>query len=365
VYVRFVRSEEERPKMLKVLYSVAIALLVVFFVGFGISAFSQPPSLPPNCAMSIGEDPVPFCMPPNCVMTNVGETMEVSCNPPEKTQQMLSEADQREEAITEQLSDYNRLVSSIAIGVAVALLVGSILWLGSLEVIGDGVALGAVLTLFYALIRAGMTGSEVFRFVAVAIALVVVIALVYVRFVRSEEERPKMLKVLYSVAIALLVVVFVGSGISAFYPDPEYPELPWELDLASNQENPTPQQRELLREYKYDQKMEVMDQRDSDYNLVVSVITIGIAVLLLVGSILWLSGLAVIGDGVTLGAVFTLVTGLEKAFGSNSEVYTFVAVGIALVALLALVYVRFVRPTSRGTGSTGGTESLSTEDNQG
>jgi hypothetical protein len=54
--------------------------------------------------------------------------------------------------------------------------------------IGDGVTLGAVFTLFYGLIRAFMTDSEVFRFVAVAIGLVVVITLVYLRFVRSTKQ---------------------------------------------------------------------------------------------------------------------------------------------------------------------------------
>ena len=43
-------------------------------------------------------------------------------------------------------------------------------------------------TLFYGLIRAFMTDSEVFRFVAVAIGLVVVITLVYLRFVRSTKQ---------------------------------------------------------------------------------------------------------------------------------------------------------------------------------
>ena len=154
--------------MLKVLYSLAIALLVVFFVGFGISTFSQPPPVPPGCSE---------------------EALAVDCGHVQKeTPQALREADQREEAYTEQLSDYNQLVSSISIGVAVVLLVGSILWLGGLAVIGDGVTLGAVFTLFYGLIRSFMTDSEVFRFVAVAVGLVVVIGLVYVRFVRPSSR---------------------------------------------------------------------------------------------------------------------------------------------------------------------------------
>jgi len=165
-----------------------------------------------------------------------------------------------------------------------------------------------------------------------------------------------MLKVLYSMAIALLVVTFVGFGISAFYPAPEFPEPPTELQFVK--QNPTPKQEELIREQ--DRREEAYRKEFSDYNQVVASISIGIAVVLLVGSILWLSGLAVIGDGVTLGAVFTLFYGLIRAFMTESEVFRFVAVAIGLVVVIALVYVRFVRPSSRGTGPSQGTEALRT-----
>jgi hypothetical protein len=55
-------------------------------------------------------------------------------------------------------------------------------------VIGDGVTLGAVFTLFYGLIRAFMSNNEQFRFVAVAIGLAIVLTLVYWRFVRSSQS---------------------------------------------------------------------------------------------------------------------------------------------------------------------------------
>jgi hypothetical protein len=93
------------------------------------------------------------------------------------------------EAYEERLSDYNRVVAFISIGLAVVLLVGSLLWISGVPVIGDGVTLGAVFTLFYGLIRALMTQDERIRFVAVAVGLVVVLALVYWRFVRSREGR--------------------------------------------------------------------------------------------------------------------------------------------------------------------------------
>jgi hypothetical protein len=40
---------------------------------------------------------------------------------------------------------------------------------------------------------------------------------------KEEELKEGMLKALYAIAIAFLVVAFVGFGISAFYPEPHYP----------------------------------------------------------------------------------------------------------------------------------------------
>ena len=150
-----------------------------------------------------------------------------------------------------------------------------------------------------------------------------------------------MLKALYAVAIAILIVAFVGFGISAFYPEPRYPGgFPNEAQRTSPKDR-TPEQKQKIEEYR--EKEKAFRKTLSNYNLVVASISIGVAVLLLVGSVVWLSRLAVIGDGVTLGAVFTLFYGLIRAFMTNNEQFRFVAVAIGLVIVLALVYWRFVR----------------------
>jgi hypothetical protein len=156
-----------------------------------------------------------------------------------------------------------------------------------------------------------------------------------------------MLKALYAIAIAFLVVAFVGFGISAFYPEPRYPAYP-NVGERTRPENRTPEQKEKIEEYR--QKEKAYRENISTYNLIVASISIGAAVLLLVGSIVWLSRLAVIGDGVALGAVFTLFYGLIRAFISNNEQFRFVAVAIGLVIVVALVYWRFVR-SSQGEAS--------------
>ena len=154
--------------MLKTLYALAIALLVVAFVGFGVSAFypePEPPDYPPGLEF-VGPEPT------------------------EEEKRLMAQQQEEEEAFRERLSDYNRVVASVSVGLAVVLLVGSLLWISGVPVIGDGVTLEAVFTLFYGLVRALMTEEEVFRFVAVAVGLVVVLAFVYWRFIRSGEGSP-------------------------------------------------------------------------------------------------------------------------------------------------------------------------------
>ena len=159
---------------------------------------------------------------------------------------------------------------------------------------------------------------------------------------RPAQGQPALLRALYAIAIAFLVVAFFGFGISAFYHAPNYPSGQPNEAQDTKPENRTPEQKQKVEEWH--QKVNAFEEAQSTYNLVVAFISIGAAVLLLVGSIVWLSSLAVIGDGVALGAVFTLFYGLIRAFMSENETFRFVAVAIGLVIVVALVYRRFVRP---------------------
>jgi uncharacterized membrane protein SpoIIM required for sporulation len=157
---------------------------------------------------------------------------------------------------------------------------------------------------------------------------------------RKEIERMSLLKFLYALSIALLVLACAVFGISAF-PRPEPPSYPPELQSLG--QNPTEEQQALLAEQQ--QKEQAFQQQVFVYNGVASLIAIGAGVVLLVGSILWLSGLVVIGNGVTLGAVLTLLYGLYFAYHSSGTVglARFVLVAVGLVILLSVVYWRLER----------------------
>ena len=153
---------------------------------------------------------------------------------------------------------------------------------------------------------------------------------------------------LYALAVASLVVAFVGFGISAFYQEPQMPPYPGDA-LQGPKEERTPEERERVEEYWGQQR--AYERASSNYNLVVACISIGFAVVVLVASLVWISGLPVIGDGATLGAVFTLFYGLIRAFMTNDEQFRFGAVAVGLVVLLVLVYWRYARSARAGTTS--------------
>lgn len=156
------------------------------------------------------------------------------------------------------------------------------------------------------------------------------------------------LKPLYALAIALLVVAFVGFGISAFYQEPQYPAYP--SGLEGSEKEFSPEEKQEMQKYREEER--AYREAYSDYNLVVACISVSIAVLLLVGSVIRMGSLPVIGDGTTLGAVFVLFYGLIRAFMTNDEQVRFGAVALGLAILLSLVYWKFSRPG--GTSSARG-----------
>jgi len=155
------------------------------------------------------------------------------------------------------------------------------------------------------------------------------------------------LRPLYAVAIALLVVAFVGFGISAFYQEPSYPAYPSAIEEGPREEM-TPEEKRELAEYREEER--AYREAYSDYNLVVACISVGISVVLLVGSLARMGGQPVIGEGTTLGAVFVLFYGLVRAFMTEDEVVRFGAVAVGLAILLALVYRKFPRPPGGDRG---------------
>jgi hypothetical protein len=157
----------KRQNLFKALYIIAIGVLVAAFIGFGVETFYSTPSAPDY---------------PSINYSSEGRLSE-------EDNQKQKDFDKEQKIYQEQLSQHNQIASIILIVLAVFLLAVSILWLGKIEIIGDGLTLGGVLTLFYGIFRAILTQEEVFRFVAVGVGLFVILALTYWKFLKPAQAK--------------------------------------------------------------------------------------------------------------------------------------------------------------------------------
>lgn len=150
-----------------------------------------------------------------------------------------------------------------------------------------------------------------------------------------------MLKIAYSFFLGILLAIFVGVGIAAFYPQPASPKYPTELNMINKE--PTSEQQALQREF--DVKQQAWEDQMKPYNRNVSVIALAAAVTFVAIGLLFETRIKVLADGLVLGGIFTLIYSLGRGFAAQNSKYSFVMATIALIIALILGYLRFIRPT--------------------
>lgn len=153
---------------IKLIYTLFLALMVALFVGLGIDTFYKGPEAPSY----------PFELEmekPNCV-----ESAEVKA--------IRENYAQEQKTYQEESKPYNRNVSIVALIFAIIILVVSLTFLAKIKMIADGILLGGVFTTAYSIIRVLMSQDSQFRFVVVAIGLVIALALGYIKFIRPKIE---------------------------------------------------------------------------------------------------------------------------------------------------------------------------------
>lgn len=153
---------------------------------------------------------------------------------------------------------------------------------------------------------------------------------------------------LYTLFIGLLLALFVGVGIAAFFPGPKAPEYPAKLSTpVTDGAKESDEARDLRLKYEADQKS--YDEAAKDYNRQVSMVTLGAAVLLLFIGLVLLKHVELWADGLSLGAVFTLIYSIIRGFATEDTKFRFLVVTAGLVVALVLGYIKFVQPLQAGT----------------
>lgn len=152
------------------------------------------------------------------------------------------------------------------------------------------------------------------------------------------------LRLAYTVFIGILLTLFIGVGIAAFYPQPEPPEYPLSYDKTYPEMNQGTPSAEFEKEQRiYEEKSREYQEVSEKYNKNVSMFALGFAILYLLVGLLLTKRLAIISDGLLLGGVLTLIYSIIRGFGANDDIFRFLVVSVSLLLSLGLGYTKFVR----------------------
>ena len=150
------------------------------------------------------------------------------------------------------------------------------------------------------------------------------------------------LKYIYTFFLGLLIAIFVGVGISVFYETPTQPTCFENINYSAAKID-DPEIR--AQEKKCEEIQQEFDKNEMQpYNRNVSIIALVISVVLVAVSFVVYKYNKVIGDGVMLGGVFTLVYSMMRGFASTNTKYSFAVVTIALIIAIILGYTRIIEP---------------------
>lgn len=169
------------------------------------------------------------------------------------------------------------------------------------------------------------------------------------------------LRVIFSVFLGLMLTAFVGVGVYTFHPPPDRLDerigdlLQEEQEIrdANPVDAPSVADEERLGELRQQRRelREEMAVERGGWNLSTSIVLIVFSTLLLAASLLRPEGLPVIGNGLLLGGLFTMLYGVGWIASTETSITRFVVMTVALAITLGLGYLRFARRGADATGA--------------
>jgi hypothetical protein len=179
------------------------------------------------------------------------------------------------------------------------------------------------------------------------IVIVVVITAAYAK--QKEGNSTMILKVIYTFFIGIFLATLIGVGISAFYPEPSYPDMPPVLKYGLVEGVKDAEQYEEFKAEaeQFDQIEKEYSARSKLYNRNVSIISVVSAIVIVILSLTLFKTILVIADGLLLGGVLTLVYSVIRGFGTDDNVFRFIVVCIGFVTSIVLGYIKFIKPISQ------------------
>ena len=153
------------------------------------------------------------------------------------------------------------------------------------------------------------------------------------------------LRFAYTEFIGILLALFIGVGISAFYQGPKPPETPAILKYPRAVES-TPSAETIQAQEAQDRSYQQFDQDNKSYSRNTSMIALAFAVAILSLGLVVFKNISLFSDGFLLGGVLTLIYSIIRGFGAQDNAYRFAVTGVGLFVALLLGYLKMVKASS-------------------
>lgn len=153
-----------------------------------------------------------------------------------------------------------------------------------------------------------------------------------------------MIKIIYAVLLGVILALFIGLGIEAFYPAEKYPEAPAALQLQyakTDASGPSAEQIKLQEDY--NQVTKDYGIRNAKHARNVSMLAIAGSIILMAISLTIFSRKEVFSNGFLLGSLFTLMYGIMRGFESDDTKFRFIIVTVGLAVAMVLGYFKFLK----------------------
>lgn len=156
-------------------------------------------------------------------------------------------------------------------------------------------------------------------------------------------EHNTLFKLIYTFILGVVLALFLGVGVQAFYEPPQQPDYP-AYDMPYK-EGPTPEQQKILErdQQKFDKDLKAYEKNRQEYERNVSVVLLILAAVTIAVGLFFSSQIGFLSDGILLGGLFTLVHALIRGFAADDSKYLFAAATVAVAVVLYLGYRRFGR----------------------
>ena len=160
------------------------------------------------------------------------------------------------------------------------------------------------------------------------------------RAYNANMEHNTLFKLIYTFILGVVIALFLGVGVQAFYEPPKEPQYP----IVIYKESSTPATKEdAAKQMQYEQDMRAYTGKRQSYERNVSVILLILAVVTIAIGLIFAHQIGFLSDGILLGGLFTLVHALIRGFAAEDSKYLFIAATVAVAVVLYLGYRRFGR----------------------